>query len=90
MLAAAPITASGVRRSCEIDASIVLRRLSLSAATARFFRGFRQLRALERKADLAGEGLEQVQLLRQQHAPAVARQDRQHAEALRLASPSGT
>ena len=86
--AAPAMAASGVRRSCEIEASNVLRSVSRSAATRAPRPRLREPRALERQADLARERLEQVPLLGQQHAPRIARQHGQHAEAARR-SPSG-
>ena len=87
VLPAPAITASGVRRSCEIEASSVLRSLSLRRRYVLRPR-LRQPRALEREADLAGKRLEQMPLLGQQHPPRVARQHRQHAQALRAPRPA--
>ena len=73
VLPAPAITASGVRKSCEIDASRVLRRLSASAATRAAFRRLGEPRALDGECDLACERLEQMALLGQQHAPLIVR-----------------
>ena len=56
----------------------VAQRLALGGNT-RLLGNFRKARALERKGDLAGEGDEQMTLLRQQHAAHIGGQHRQHA-----------
>ncbi len=83
------MTASGVRRSCEIDASSVLRRLSRSASHTGGFGHFGETGTFQCKPDLSRESLQQVALLRQQTRGAdwsAARPARRACVAL---SPSG-
>ena len=63
------IVASGVRRSCEIEASSALRIASVSARTSAAWACAAKLGALQRQADLCGKGLQQPVLLRQRDAP---------------------
>ena len=74
------MVASGVRRSCEIEASSALRIASVSARTSAAWACAAKSARSQCQSDLRRKGLEQPVLLGQRHAPRIVRQHRQHAE----------
>ena len=63
-----------------MEASNVLRRLSVSAATRAASASSARLRAFDRESDLPGKGLEQMLLFWQQQPAPLPRLYGQHAE----------
>ena len=79
---ASVIAASGARRSCEIDASRVFRRLSVSTATRAAAASSARCCALDRERNLAGKGLEQMALFGEQQAAALGGLNGEDSECL--------